>query len=422
MLRALGYQRAQAYHMNEGHSALITLALLEEQTWGRGLHATTGADWEAVRQRCVFTTHTPLSAGHDGFSLELVREVLGDERANFLIESQCCPNGILSMTNLALNFSRYINGVSMRHEGISRAIFSNHPINSITNGVHAMTWTSPPFSRLYDAHIPEWRRDNLYLRYAIGIPLDDIWQAHTEAKQNLIAEVERRSGVRLDPTAMTLGFARRATAYKRTDLLFRDPDRLRRIARQVGPLQIIYGGKAHPRDENGKALIRNVFQAATALAGTIPVVYLEEYDMAVAKYLCSGVDLWLNTPQKPQEASGTSGMKAALNGVPSLSILDGWWVEGHIEGVTGWSIGDGWQSETNTGNDITSLYNKLEHVILPLFYEHHDEFVSVMRSAIALNGSYFNTQRMVIQYLQNAYLRASNSRDDSEGTTTGMSR
>jgi starch phosphorylase len=408
MLRALGHLNIQAYHMNEGHSAFVALALLEEQTWGRGLRTVSRADREAVSQRCVFTTHTLLSMGHDEFALDLVREILGDERTNFLIEVQCCANGVLSMTNLALNFSHYINGVSMRHEEVSRRIFPNHPIDSVTNGVHAVTWTSPSFRRVYDQYIPQWRRDNLYLKYAVRIPLDEIWRAHIEAKQELLAEVERRSGVRLDPAVMTLGFARRATAYKRTDFLFHDLARLRRIAQQAGPIQLIYAGKAHPRDESGKALIRNVFAAASALKDIIPIVYLEEYDIALAKYVCSGVDLWLNTPQKPQEASGTSGMKAALNGVPSLSILDGWWIEGHVEGVTGWSIGDGWQSETNLNNEITSVYDKLEYMIVPMFYHRPNEFASIMRSAIALNGSYFNAQRMLLQYLQNAYLRTGN--------------
>ena len=204
--------------------------------------------------------------------------------------------------------------------------------------------------------------------------------------------------------AMTLGFARRATAYKRADLLFSDLERLKRIARQAGPLQVIYAGKAHPRDEGGKALIRRIFQAANALRDTINVVYLEEYDMALAKYLCSGVDLWLNTPQKPDEASGTSGMKAALNGVPSLSILDGWWVEGHVEGITGWSIGESDEPESDPSKDIASLYDKLEKVIVPMFYQQPDAYTSVMRSAMALNGSFYNAQRMTFQYMENAYL------------------
>jgi len=408
MLRALGHRRVHAYHMNEGYSALVVLALLEEQTWGSGLHTVSGAQIEAVRQRCVFTTHTPVPAGHGYFSMDLVRGVLGEERTNFLMDAECCSNGVLNVTALALNFSRYINGVSMRHEETSRSMFNNHPINSVTNGVHATTWTSAPFRRVYDHYVPEWRLDNLYLRYAIKIPLDEIWQAHSEAKQALLSEVERRTGQRLDPAAMTLGFARRATSYKRTNLLFYDLDRLKKIAQQVGSIQVICGGKAHPRDEGGKALIRRIFEAAAGLRDVVPVVYLAEYDIELAKYLCSGVDLWLNTPQKPLEASGTSGMKAALNGVPSLSILDGWWIEGHVEGATGWAIGDGWQSETNTDNEVASMYDKLEHVIFPMFYQQPNAFISVMRSAIALNGSYFNAQRMLAQYVQNAYLAAAN--------------
>ena len=404
ILRALGYHTVQAYHMNEGHSALVTVALLDEHTWGSGLHALDPVERGNISQRCVFTTHTPLSTGHDEFPINLVREVLGDERTDFLIESQCCCNGVLNMTNLALSFSRYVNGVSMRHEEVTSNIFSNHRIDAITNGVHAATWTSPAFRHLFDRFIPQWRRDNLYLKYAIRIPLDEIWNSHSEAKQELLTEVERRTGMHLDPKVLTIGFARRAAEYKRHNLLFHDLERLKRIVQRGWRLQIIYGGKAHPRDEASKTLIRKVFMAASALGNCLPVIYLEEYDVALAKYVCSGVDLWLNTPQKPQEASGTSGMKAALNGVPTFSILDGWWIEGHIEGVTGWSIGDGWQTETNIEKEVISLYDKLEQVIIPMYYEQPGQFASIMRSAIALNGSYFNTQRMVTQYLQNAYL------------------
>jgi starch phosphorylase len=402
MLRALGYKMIQTYHMNEGHSAFLALALLEERIEGRGPRGAIRAHQDAVRQRCVFTTHTPVPAGTDQFPLDLVRPVLGEERTIALEAADCCLNSTLNMTYLALRFSHYINGVSMRHEEISQSMFPNYPINSVTNGVHAFRWTAPAFHRLYDRHIPEWRQDNLYLRYAIGIPLDEIQQAHAEAKRDLLAEVERRTRIRLGPAAMTLGFARRATAYKRLDMLFSDLNRLKRIARQVGPLQIVCGGKAHPRDEGGKAMIRKIFEAAKALSDTIPVVYLEEYDMALAKYLCAGVDLWLNTPQKPDEASGTSGMKAALNGVPSLSVLDGWWIEGHVEGATGWSIGDEWEPESDPSKEIASLYDKLD-LIVPMFYERSTAFTNVMRSAIALNGSFYNAQRMISQYLKNAY-------------------
>jgi starch phosphorylase len=404
MLRALGHKNVKTYHMNEGHSALLALALLDDRSKEGGLHTITEVDIDAVRHRCVFTTHTPVPAGHDQFPWDLVQRVLGEERSNFLESAQCCLNNSLNMTYLALFFSRYINGVSHRHEEISQNMFPSYPINSVTNGVHALTWISLPFQGLFDRHIEEWRRDNLYLRYAISIPLDEISEAHREAKRELLAEVERRIGIRLAPEVMTIGFARRATEYKRAHLLFSDPERLWKIARKVGPLQVIYGGKAHPHDEGGKAAIRCIFEKVGSFKDAVRVVYLEEYDMALAKYICAGVDLWLNTPQKPQEASGTSGMKAALNGVPSLSVLDGWWIEGHVEGVTGWSIGDSWEPESNPSAEIVSLYDKLESAILPMFYQRPHAYAEVMRSAIALNGSFFNAQRMMFQYLKNAYI------------------
>lgn len=402
MLRALGY-RVRAYHMNEGHSALLTLALLEEQTWGKGLANASDSDREEVRQRCVFTTHTPVPAGQDRYPLEMVRKVLGEERTQALCDAKTCIDGEINMTNVALVFSRYINGVSMRHEEVSRTMFPNYPVNSITNGVHAGTWTSESFQKLYDSRIPEWRRDNLYLRYAISIPLEEIQAAHIMAKTAFLGEVQKRAGVRLSPSAMTIGFARRATAYKRHDLLFSNIERLRRMVRRHGPLQVIYGGKAHPRDEGGKALIRRVFEAASELEPLVKVVYLEEYDMALAKYLCSGVDLWLNTPKKPEEASGTSGMKAAMNGIPSLSVLDGWWLEGHLEGITGWAIGDSANQESDPVAEAKSLYDKLEYIILPMFFNDPKSYAMVMRSAIAINASYYNAERMLYQYYRNAY-------------------
>jgi starch phosphorylase len=413
LLRALGHRDVATFHMNEGHSALLTLGLLTEELAGRSGPTLVKAARAAVRQRCVFTTHTPIPAGHDQFPAELVQRVLGDQWSAEL-HAECCLNGTLNMTYLALYFARYVNGVAMHHGEISRGMFPGYPINSITNGVHAATWTTPPWQRLYDRQIPEWRRDNLYLRYAVSIPPEDILQAHTEAKRLMLDEVKRRRGVQLDPAALTLGFARRAATYKRADLLFTDLDRLRRILRVVGPLQVVYGGKAHPRDEGGKAVIRRVFEAAAALGDSLRVVYLEDYDLALAKVLCGGVDVWLNTPHKPEEASGTSGMKAALNGVPSLSILDGWWLEGHQEGTTGWAIGEDGDAPSNPAAEADSLYGKLEYVISPLFYGRPLAFAEVMRSAIALNGSFFNAQRMMGQYLQNAYLAAGRRREEEK--------
>jgi starch phosphorylase len=405
MLGSLGHN-VRLYHMNEGHSALLTLALLRRQISEGELHDVTEASIEATRQECVFTTHTPVPAGHDQFPLDLARQVLGDEWGSVLEATQCCVNGTLNMTYLALHLSRYVNGVALRHRETSRGMFPEYPIDAITNGVHAITWTSPPFRELYDRCIPEWRRDNFYLRYVTDVPLHEIQQAHAQAKRILLDEVTRRTGVQLEENVMTLGFARRATPYKRADLLFSDLDRLRGIARRVGPLQIIYGGKAHPRDEGGKSIIRRIFEATSAMKDVVTAVYLKNYDMEMGQRICAGVDLWLNTPLRPLEASGTSGMKAALNGVPSLSVLDGWWIEGHVEGVTGWSIGDGEETDGNDRAEIESLYYKLEQVILPMFYGRPHAYAKLMRSAIALNGSFFNTQRMLFQYQKNAYFPA----------------
>ncbi|MFH2002167.1 MAG: alpha-glucan family phosphorylase [Planctomycetota bacterium] len=404
MLRALGYKDLRAFHMNEGHSSLLALALMEERLRGESLDKADEEDVEAVRQRCIFTTHTPVPAGHDQFEMNLVHDVLGRERTSFLKSYISGTEGKLNTTSLALSFSRYVNGVSSRHEEISKGMFPQYPINSVTNGVHGFSWTSAPFRRLYDQYMPEWRYDNLYLRYAVRIPRDEILSAHIEAKKDLLTEIKRRTAVTLDPGEMVLGFARRATAYKRAALLLSDPDRLRRIVGKAGPLQIIYAGKAHPRDKSGQELIREIYLAARRLSDSVRIVYLEDYGMELGKMLCAGVDLWLNTPEKPREASGTSGMKAAMNGVPSLSVLDGWWIEGHVEGITGWVIGDPCERASNPALETESLYDKLENVIVPMFYKKPKAYAEVMRFAIALNGSFFNAQRMMGQYLKNAYL------------------
>ena len=402
MLHELGLDGNLIYHMNEGHSALLTLRLLERRMVEKGPEKIHEEDTEAVRSQCVFTTHTPVPAGHDKFPWDLVTRVLGPRRARTLELAGCRQETGLNMTYLALRFSRHINGVAIRHGEISSDMFPDYPVDSITNGADVDMWTAEPFRRLFCEHIPEWRHDNQYLRYALGIPLEQIAEAHREAKQALLDEVKRRSGVALDIDALTLGFARRATEYKRADLIFSDIERLKRIARKAGPLQILYAGKAHPRDEGGKRMIREVFNAARELSDDVPVVYLEDYDIDLARYLVSGVDVWLNTPLKPHEASGTSGMKCAFNGIPSFSVLDGWWVEGHIEGITGWCIGDR-DTSSETEQEQADIYDALQHTIMPLYYEHPLEFARIMRYCIAFNGSFFNTKRLVTQYWKSAY-------------------
>ena len=314
----------------------------------------------------------------------------------------------LNMTLLGLNLSHYVNGVAKRHGQVSQEMFPGYAIDSITNGVHSATWTCESFRALYDRHIPGWINDPFSLRYAISIPNHEIWAAHVEAKQRLLHEIRTRTGVPLNRTAFTIGFARRAALYKRADLILSDPNQLRDIAKQVGPVQLIFAGKAHPKDEPGKEVIRRVVQVAKQLKNDVTILYVENYDMVLAQLLTAGVDLWLNTPQRPLEASGTSGMKAAHNGVPSLSVLDGWWIEGHIEGVTGWSVGPGPTESSQEGEvnarDSVELYQKLRWVIAPRFFQHQEQWVDVMRHTIAFNASFFNTHRMVQQYAANAYV------------------
>ncbi|MBV8630630.1 MAG: alpha-glucan family phosphorylase [Silvibacterium sp.] len=398
LLAALNF-KPLVYHMNEGHAALLTVALVEQQLKGANLDSATDHDLEEVRQRCVFTTHTPVPAGHDRFSGEQAYRILGDERARFIERVGAFHDKLLNMTYLALRFSRFVNGVAMQHGIVSREMFPEYDIEAITNGVHAATWTSPAFQAAFDSYLPRWRQDNLALRYAINIPETVIEDAHLESKRTLIAAVKEYSGVELKAELFTLGFARRAATYKRADLLFTDPERLVKIAQECGGLQILYSGKAHPADEPGKAKIKRVIELSHSLSSDVlKIVYLENYEWSLAALLTGGVDLWLNTPKRPYEASGTSGMKAALNGIPSLSILDGWWIEGWIEGVTGWAITD----HDEDAGEARSLYDHLE-VILPFFYKQPEQWRRIMRSTIALNGSYFNTQRMLEQYVQNAY-------------------
>jgi starch phosphorylase len=399
MASALGH-RVNVHHLNEGHAALLILALIERQLGGGPLGAPTDADLALVRQKCVFTTHTPVPAGHDRFSTEQTIRILGGDRTARLEKLGCFRDGLLNMTLLALRFSRYANGVALQHAKVSRGMFPEFTINAITNGVHAPTWVSEPIQKMLDANISSWRRDNLYLRNAIDLPEKEILAAHAQAKGELLAEIAARTGLVLNANALTLGFARRVATYKRATLLFSDPARLLEIATAAGGLQIIYAGKAHPQDEPGKALIQQVVADAAKFSNDLlRVVYLEDYDWALGALVTAGVDVWVNTPKRPYEASGTSGMKAALNGVPSLSILDGWWIEGCIEGFTGWAIENGADDE----EEAASLYNKLENAVVPLYLQSPERWANLMRNTLAFNGSYFNTNRMVKQYTRNAY-------------------
>lgn len=385
--------------MNEGHASLLAIGLLEDEAGPARLAGATDDNAAAVRQQCVFTTHTPVPAGHDQFGVDQMYQVLGEERAHAIERFGCLHNGLMNMTYIALRFARYINGVAMQHGKVSQQMFPESKIHSITNGVHAGTWLSEPMQQLLDREVPAWRHDNQYFRSVYGIAPSEIAHCHQQSKAKLIVTVAERTGEQFDPTLLTLGFARRVATYKRASLLFSDPERLVRIAESIGGLQILFAGKAHPADAAGKGLIRDVFASAAHLnCSSLRVLYLENYDWQLGGLLTQGVDVWVNTPRRPYEASGTSGMKAAINGVPSLSVLDGWWIEGCAEGVTGWAIEDG---ETEAA-EAASLYEKLQHSVAPL-YSDAAAWAEMQRHCVAINGSFFNTHRMLGQYFTNAY-------------------
>jgi len=399
MLRKLGFTEIKKYHMNEGHASLLVLELLRE----RKRDGEAAWDFEGVRESCVFTTHTPVSAGHDRFSYNLVKNVLGEFMPLEIIK-MLGGDDSLNMTLLALNLSHYVNGVAKRHGEVSRGMFPGYSIDSITNGVHSYTWTSDSFRRLYDKYIPGWAVDSFSLRYVLGIPKQEIWDAHLQAKRLLIDYVNKETNVGMDYDTLTIGFARRATPYKRMDLIFSDIERLKRISRDAGKIQFVFAGKAHPKDWPGKELIKKIVAISRQVQDVIKIVYMVNYGMEIAKMLTSGVDLWLNTPQRPMEASGTSGMKAVHNGIPNLSVLDGWWIEGHVEGITGWSIGTKSVELESDDQEAQEIYDKLENIILPLYYKERERWLDIMQHSIAFNASFFNTQRMVQQYVLNAYL------------------
>jgi starch phosphorylase len=403
LLQAIGFT-IRHYHMNEGHSALLSVELMGRYTYSpeEVRPGESAYDLPRVRDLCSFTTHTPIEAGHDRFPYDMVTRVLNNDFDINAIKGLAGVDS-LNMTRLALNMSEYVNGVAKKHAEVSSAMYPGYKVHAITNGVHPFVWTHENFRQLYDHYLAGWCHEpQLLVRADCSIPDAAIWEAHILAKQHLIEKVQTLTGITMKPDIPVFGFARRMTAYKRPDLLFTDLERLKAIARNQ-PFQIVLSGKAHPHDEIGKHLIEQLCAHARDLAGTITVVYLPEYDMALAQALTAGVDVWLNTPLPPLEASGTSGMKAAFNGVPNLSVLDGWWVEGCIEGVTGWAIGD---SAGMPDGNARVLYDKLEQVVLPLYYNSdHGGWIRVMKGAISKNASYFNSHRMMRRYATEAYAR-----------------
>jgi len=403
ILQALGFP-IHTYHLNEGHAALAALDLLRRHRRPGAKASSDMMPLEAsrVRELCIFTTHTPIEAGHDQFDYALVQQILGDYVDLDLLKSLAGADR-MNMTRLALNLSGYVNGVAIRHAEVTTRMFPGYRVRAITNGVHPQTWAHQSIARLFEAQVSNWAHEPELLARSDQIDDESLWTAHGEAKAELIDLVKSLCGVNLEPSWPLIGFARRMTGYKRPDLLLADLDRLTQIHRRY-PFQVVFAGKAHPRDEEGKRLIEQIHGHMRALSNTIPMAFLPNYDMNVARKLVAGADIWLNTPLPPLEASGTSGMKAALNGVLNLSVLDGWWLEACIDGTTGWAIGHdgGWGSAQTHPND---LYDKLEHVVLPLYHQDRARWIWMMKQSIGKIGYYFNSQRMMRRYATEAYLR-----------------
>ena len=363
------------YHMNEGHSALLTIE---------------------AEGNFVFTTHTPVAAGHDKFDKGLVNEVLGDRASELDIENE------LNMTEQALKNSDYCNTVSVKHREVSEKMFPDYEFSSVTNGVHVESWTSEYFQDLFDDYVDHWRHNSERLSQALKVPDSEIWEAKNSAKEELIDLVEENTGKEMDQDTLTVGFARRMTGYKRPTLIFKDVDALDKLGEKYGGLQLVFGGKAHPNDTQGKELIQKIIQYGEMLEH-VDVYFVENYDINDSLKMLSGCDVWLNNPVRGQEASGTSGMKAALNGTPQLSVLDGWWLEGHIEDVTGWSIGEDYvEGENEDEIDSKSIYRKLDHII-SMYENERQAWINILKQCISVNGSYFNTDRMVKEYVSEAY-------------------
>lgn len=401
LLRALGFD-LQTYHLNEGHAALLMLDLLNRfrvppsvMVGGESQY-----DFAQVRSRCVFTTHTPVEAGHDRFTYDLFERLLPGFVALGTLK-QLAGDDQLNMTRLALNLAGYVNGVACRHAQTTAHLFPGYRIHAITNGVHAQTWAHPAFAELYTSRLPQWQHEPELLVRALQLSDDDVWRCHEVAKRDLINVVSARTGVTLSADVPILGFARRMTGYKRPALLFENLERLLSITARY-PFQVVIAGKAHPCDLDGKQAIEQIHSIGRQVRDKLTCVFVPDYDMRVALAMVAGSDVWLNTPLPPLEASGTSGMKAALNGVLNLSVLDGWWIEACIEGMTGWSIDTGGAGPQQHAH---ALYDKLGDVVLPLYYASPGAWRGMMKQSIANIASYFNSQRMMRRYASEAYLR-----------------
>ncbi len=383
MIEALGFHGIKKYHLNEGHGAFTAIELFNNNKEPKLEDRI-----EQTKQKCVFTTHTPIQTIFDEFPIELLIKNQNDFPLDI---NGLIKNNKINTLDLAMYFSSYVNGVSLSHQKFLKDVFPQHKIDSITNGVNSTFWTAPEFKKIYDEFIPDWEANPGLLKKADKITDEKIWEAHQKAKNRLLLYIKSEEKVDWSDKVLTICFARRFTQYKQPLLLFSDINRLLEILENKGRVQIILAGKAHFRDTNGQELIKRLYSIKKQYP-QLNIVFLKNYNLDLAKLLVAGSDLWLNNPQIPQEACGTSGMKAAHNGVPQISTLDGWWPEGYKKNKTGWAI--------NNAND---LYDTLKKDILPLYYGNQKKWISIMKNAISLNASYFNSDRALGQYINEAY-------------------
>jgi starch phosphorylase len=400
ILKALG-RKVDVYHLNESHAAFATIELLRDM-----------GSAAATRSRCAFTTHTPIAAGNDVFPLSTVEETM--RRYNWVNWSDESTNGGVNLSRLASKYCGVTNAVSLKHRFVSERVVGHNSIAYVTNGVYHRRWVHGELKRVFDARIPGWEESPTLLVGAVSIPSEELWRAHAATKQLLLSHIENRTGLRLSADVMTVCVAKRITGYKRNGMILSDTERLERIVNEKGAVQIIMAGRTHPKDGNAKGMLGDVVRKADLLnrnGGKVKVAVLENYDIEAAKLLVAGCDVWLNNPRRPLEACGTSGMKAAMNGVLNLSINDGWWLEGGIDGVNGWGFGQrpewGDLSESNDREDQDALFSKLSSEVLPVYYGDRERWIGMQKRSVATVGPLFNSYKMVEDYVSKVYMRTS---------------
>ncbi len=388
-LEALGY-KVNKYHLNESHAAF---AILEARKM-------TGSK-ELAKSKIVFTTHTPAEHGHIQYGKNFIEEIMAQEYSKLLLDDY--EEDRIHLTKFCLENCSYANAVSQRHGQVSRKMFPEKNIHSITNGIHTRTWAAKATTEVLDKYLTGWKGDPSVLRGATAIPDEEIFNMHKKNKRELFEYIKAKNSIELDESKFSIGFARRVDGYKRSGFIFTDIEILKYLAEKFGGIYVFLSGKAYFDYGPAEDLIRQFIKHSKEDLGALKVIYLEDYGMQISQLMIQGCDIWLNNPKKPLEASGTSGMKAALNGVPSFSTIDGWWVEGWKEGVTGWSIGSEDMNQVQDTIELHDLYCKLEHTIMPTFYANQPEWIEIQKNAIAFNASYFNTDRMLREYIEQAY-------------------